>query len=109
MSKTAEFSLTPAPTFRASVDIPRPGADPAKLSFVFHHKDQDQLQEWLASASGAKSDAAWLMGVVAGWDIAGAEFSEAALAELIRKYHSRVVTAIVDAYLAELTETRRGN
>ncbi|MBD9419815.1 hypothetical protein IB259_11165 [Achromobacter sp. ACM04] len=103
------FSLTPPPTFPAVVEIPRPGAEPAELHLVFKHKDDDQLKEWLASASGAKSDAEWLLGIVDGWEGVSAKFSPDALATLVRNYHAPAVTAIVDKYLAELTEARRGN
>jgi hypothetical protein len=109
MEKETEFQLTPDDTFPATVDIPRPGRKPAKLKLIFKHKDEDQLKEWLAGAKDAKTDADWLLGIVGGWEGVAGEFSPEALATLVRNYHAPAVTAIVDKYLAELTEARRGN
>ncbi|MGV8295126.1 phage tail assembly chaperone [Pseudomonas aeruginosa] len=44
-----------------------------------------------------------------GWEGVSAEFSVEALAKLVNNYHAPAVTAIVDKFLAELTEVRRGN
>ncbi len=112
MSKKIEeqvFSLDAPATFPAVVDIPRPGMGPAPLRLVFRHMTGEQLNAWLAASKQAKSDAEWLAGIVEGWEGVSAEFSIDALAKLVDNYHAPAVTAIVDKFLAELTEVRRGN
>jgi len=112
MSKKIEeqaFSLDAPATFPAVVDIPRPGMEPAPLRLVFRHMTGEQLNAWLAGSKEAKSDAEWLAGIVDGWEGVNAEFSVDALAKLVNNYHAPAVTAIVDKFLAELTEVRRGN
>lgn len=112
MSKKIEehvFSLDAPATFPAVVDIPRPGMEPAPLRLVFRHMTGEQLNAWLAGSKEAKSDAEWLAGIVDGWEGVNAEFSVDALARLVNNYHAPAVTAIVDKFLVELTEVRRGN
>ncbi|MDH0740222.1 phage tail assembly chaperone [Achromobacter spanius] len=109
MAKATVFDLTPPQTFRATAQIPRPGAESANLQLIFKHKDEEQLKEWLGSAKDAKSDAEWLLGIVDGWEGVNIDFSADAVATLVRNYHAPAVTAIVDKYLSELTEARRGN
>ncbi|MFY3302578.1 phage tail assembly chaperone [Achromobacter xylosoxidans] len=103
------FSLTPPATFAATVDIPRPGAEPAKLRLTFRHKTKEDLNAWLASGKDAQSDAEWLGVIVAGWEGVNTDFSPEALALLVSNYHRPAVEAIIDKYLSELTEVRRGN
>lgn len=112
MSKKTEekvFSLDAPTTFSAVVDIPRPGKDPAPLHLVFRHLTGEQLNAWLAGSKEAKSDAEWLAVIVENWEGVSAEFSVDALAKLVNNYHAPAVTSIVDKFLAELTEVRRGN
>ncbi|MCV6904837.1 MAG: phage tail assembly chaperone [Achromobacter xylosoxidans] len=103
------FSLTPPATFAATVDIPRPGAEPAKLRLTFRHKTKEELNAWLASGTEVKSDAEWLGVIVVGWEGVSVDFSPEALALLVSNYHQPAVEAIVAKYLSELTEVRRGN
>ncbi|MDH0519983.1 phage tail assembly chaperone [Achromobacter xylosoxidans] len=103
------FSLTPPATFAATVDIPRPGTEPAKLRLTFRHKTKEDLNAWLASGTDVESDAEWLGVIVAGWEGVSTDFSPQALALLVSNYHRPAVEAIVDKYLSELTEFRRGN
>jgi len=106
----AAFSLTPAPTFAATVDIPVPGGgDPKQLRLIFKHKDEDQLNAFLAAGAQASTDAEWLLQIVSGWEAVDAEFSPENFALLLRNYHGRAANAILDKYLYELTEYRRGN
>lgn len=104
------FSLTPAATFSAVVDIPVPGdGEPAKLPLIFRHKDETQLNDFLAAGAKAKTDAEWLLEIVVGWTGVEVEFSPENFALLARNYHGRAARAILDKYLYELTEFRRGN
>ncbi|RIQ74576.1 hypothetical protein D0838_05095 [Bordetella avium] len=112
MSKKTEepvFSLDAPATFPAVVSIPCPGKDPAPLRLIFRHLTSEQLTAWLASTKEVKSDAEWLAGIIEGWEGVSADFSADALAKLVSNYHAPAVNAIVDKYLAELTEVRRGN
>ncbi len=108
-TETQVFSLTAPPTFAATVDVPRPGDEPAKLRLIFRHKTKEDLNAWLDSGKDAKSDAEWVGVIVAGWEGVSAEYSPEALAVLFSNYHRPAVEAIVDKYLSELTEVRRGN
>lgn len=103
------FSLTPPATFAATVDIPRPGGEPAKLRLTFRHMTKEELNAWLASGTDVKSDAEWLGVIVAGWEGVNTAFSPEALALLVSNYHQPAVEAIVAKFLSELTEVRRGN
>lgn len=103
------FSLTPPATFAATVDIPRPGSEPAKLRLTFRHMTKEELNAWVASSKETPSDAEWLGAIVVGWEGASVDFSPEALALLVNNYHQPAVEAIFDKYLSELTEVRRGN
>lgn len=112
MSKQSEkqlFCVAAPTTFTGTVNIPRPGNEPAPLCLVFRHKTGEGLNAWLAGAKDFKSDAQWLAEIVQGWEGVDTEYSVEALAQLVDNYHAPAVTAIVDKYLAELTEVRRGN
>lgn len=112
------FKITPNPTFKATVTIAVPGEQAAKLKLVFRHKTRDEAQSFFrrvaeeASAdTGANAPARErkvLEEIVAGWEDVDQPFTGEALEELLRNYHN-ASTAILDTYMEQLTQARRGN
>ena len=106
--------IQPNPTFEASVEIPVPGVEAfAPIKLTFRHKGREALNAWLQAAKD-RQDADWLGEVIAGWsgvtDADGAEqpYSLQALGKVLDTYPASG-TAIFEAYLAQLTQARRGN
>ena len=111
------FKLEPAPTFSAAVGLTVPGqAAPGSITFTFRHQPRAALQAWLARPTNEPGllDSAYLGAVIAGWsgpvdpDGQAVAYSAQALEDLVQNYPA-AGREIFDAYLRELTESRRGN
>lgn len=100
----AKFKLDPAPTFEAPVEIPVPGAEPAKLVFKFKHKTKDEVTALYAESP---EDAKLMAAILAGWELDD-EFNAANIDRLLQNYHG-AATAISTAYLIALRKGRLGN
>lgn len=106
------FDFHPAPTFTALVPLSAPGtADPWDVSFTFRHKGRRQIAEWVASWPG-RPDEDILAEVIEGWDVkrkgTPVPYTKTALSELLDGYPA-AAREIRDAYLRELTESKRKN
>lgn len=105
------FALQPKPTFKASVTIPIPGGDEAKLKFVFKHKGRKALKEFfnsLGEGDNAKSDQEALLELVEDWEGVDAKFSPENLDKLLDNYPGSS-HAIFSAYNKGLLEGREKN
>lgn len=100
----AKLSLKANPTFTASVSIPVAGGEPALVEFTFKHRTRDQLQAWLLEQ---KPDAVAILDMAVGWDLAEPLDLESATV-LVQNYFGSA-SAVLDAYLEELTQAKRKN
>ncbi len=107
------FRLAPNPTFRATVRVTVPGAEPMPIEFEFRHKTRTGLAEWLKGVS-KKSDMELAREFVVGWsnviNEAGDQepFSYDALQNLFENFHAASVE-VYAGYLKALTESRAKN
>jgi len=101
----AKLSLTAAPTFTATVQIPIPGKRPAPVEFKFKHRNKDELEVFFRDFSG--TDVELVMEIVSGWDLDD-PFSAETVAQLLNSY-SGAGKAISDKYLSEMIQARVGN
>jgi hypothetical protein len=101
-----KLQLKLSPTFKAHVDIPVPGARPAKVEFTFKARDREELADWLAKLDGKKTDEA-VLEIASGWDLEDA-FDQANVEVLLRTYIG-AWQAIYQKYLDELMGARAKN
>lgn len=103
------FKLNPEPTFRAKVEIPVPGAKPEPVEFIFRHRTQKALTDWIKATAEAKpADIDFILEIVSGWAGVDAGFERETVEALLDNYHG-AAGAIRDAYLRELTAARLKN
>jgi hypothetical protein len=100
----ATLSLTPNPTFSASVLIPIPGADPVPVQFTFRHRNRQELKDWL---SKEREDVDAILEMATAWDLA--EPFERPAVELLVKNYFGSAQAAIEKYLSELTAAKRKN
>lgn len=103
----AQFSLTPDPTFTATVDIPVPGKKPAKIEFTFKHRDQDRFGEWFEKLRDYESDTDAILDIASGWNLKD-PFGPETVEQLVTGYMGSA-RAIIDKYVAENSGARLGN
>lgn len=102
----AKLSLTAAPTFKAKVGIPVPGARPAEVEFTFKHKTRDEIDAWIDVRKDGKDEEA-LVDIIAAW-----ELDDAVTAENIDRLcnvYPGATRAIFATYLEELRGARAKN
>lgn len=100
------FTLTLAPTFKAKVQIPIPGKSAEPVEFTFRGRTRDEFKEFM---DGLKSqdDIDAIMDIASGWELDDV-FDAKNVNELIQNYIGSA-RAILDTYIAELTNARLGN
>jgi hypothetical protein len=101
-----KLTINAAPTFKATVGIPIPGAAAERVEFTFKHRTKDQLNEFIATR-GEKTDAESFMEMVAAWDFAE-EFNRASVETMLQNYMGAAV-ATYRAYVDELTQAKAKN
>jgi len=102
------FKLNPAPTFRATVDIPSAGEkEDLQLQVEFRRKTKDDLAAFLSAIPG-RDPLEVLMEIVVCWHDCDTAFSEDELAVLLQNY-PRADVRILAAYSKESTGARLGN
>ena len=102
----AKLKLTPAPTFKAKVDIPVHGAESSPVEFTFAHRDRTAMKEFMGSREG-KTDLESVMEMAKGWDLEE-EFTAANVKELLENYMGAPM-AIYTKYVEEIVKVKRGN
>jgi hypothetical protein len=102
------LKLNAAPTFTSTVKIPSPTGD-ATIKVTFKHMTKDAYADFIKKERElARSDEDALMDIVEGWVDVDAEFNRENVKLLCQNYHG-AGTAIVEAYVTQLTQVRRGN
>ncbi len=101
-----KFTLTAAPTFKAKVAIPIPGAKAEEVEFTFKGRTRDAFKDFVESLKD-RDDAEVIMDIASGWDLTDA-FDKKNV-ELLTQNYLGAARAIIEKYLAELTQARLGN
>jgi hypothetical protein len=102
----AKLTLTPAPTFRAKVDIPVAGSKPVPVEFEFKHRTKSDLDKFMQSRAGV-ADLDSIMEMVVSWDLAE-PFDRDAVTALLENYAGSAIALYV-AYVDELLQAKRKN
>jgi hypothetical protein len=103
------LKLKANPTFKAQVQIPVPGGKPVPMTFEFKHMGKDAYTSFIEREKAvARTDEEAIMDIAVGWDGADAPFSAEAVHDLCDNYHG-AATAIVETFIDQLTQARRGN
>lgn len=105
MSKV-KFVLDPAPTFKATVNIPVHGGTTAPVVFEFKHRDREALEQFTKSV-GERPVEDTVMDVAVGWDLEDS-FDADSIKKLCKNYMG-APSAIADAYYGEIYQRRLGN
>jgi len=101
-----KLALTNAPTFKAKVAIPVPGAKAVEVEFTFKGRTREQFKEFVDALAGME-DAEAIMGLASGWELDD-PFTRENVALLIDNYLG-AARVIIEKYFAELTQARLGN
>jgi hypothetical protein len=101
-----KLQLTLAPTFKAKVDIPVPGARPVKVEFTFKARTREELAKWLEELDGKETEVAFLE-IVTGWDLEDA--FEPANVRLLLSSYIGAWQATYEKYMGELAPARAKN
>jgi hypothetical protein len=101
------FKLQPSPTFWATVPVRLPGGELADLQLEFRHRSRTAMAALFDTAAG-RTDEDVIADVVAGWRDVDEAFSPEAVRTLVDNYPG-VAGQIVEAYVRELVQARRGN
>ena len=102
----AKFTLNPAPTFKAKVDIPVPGGKVEKVEFTFRHRTREEFQRWLEDIDG-KDGHVVVLEAASGWELEE-PFDEEHVKELLSNYIGSL-PAVMETYIRELSGQREKN
>ena len=103
----AKLSITAAPTFKATVQIPVPGARPAPVEFVFRTKTRPEFKDFMESLDRKESDAEVICEIASGWDLAE-PFDKENVAELCDNYLG-AARAVLETYFTTVTGAKEKN
>jgi hypothetical protein len=104
-----QASIKANPTFKAPIEIRRPGDEPMKFTGVFKHRTRDQFDALAKEArENPKADLDAVMDVLVGWEGMVETFSRDAVGELLQNFHD-AADLIAATYVRELGAARRGN
>lgn len=105
MAKT-KFSLAPNPTFKAKVLIPVPGQSAEAVEFTFKGRTREAFKDFIEGLKD-REDVDVVMDIASGWELDDA-FDKKNVETLCENYLG-AARAIIEKYLAELTQARLGN
>lgn len=100
-----KFTLTPNPTFKADVNIPRPGDEDGIITFTFNHKSMVELADIEALKDRPAME--FLMDIVAGWALPDT-FNRENL-DVLQNNYPAATKAIITTYYRELLGNREKN
>lgn len=104
-----QASIKANPTFKAPVEIRRPGDEPMKFTGIFKHRTRDQFDALAKDArENPKQDLDAVLDVLEGWEGMLEAFSRDSVAELLQNFHD-AADIIAATYVRELGPARRGN
>lgn len=102
---TVKFMLQPDPTFKANVNIPRPGQDDGIITFTFRHKTLEDISD--LEKQEDMTSKAFLLEIIADWALPD-EFNVENLGVLFSNY-PQSMRAITEKYYAEMLGAREKN
>ena len=102
----SKIKLEAEPTFKAKVNIPIPGGDPAPVEFTFKHRTRDAVLAWMDEIKGEKDSDA-ILTMASGWELDD-EFNAKNIDLLCQNYLG-AGKAIFETYLSELRGQRAKN
>lgn len=103
---TKAFSLTPNPTFTATVKFPVAGGDAAGLKIDYRHKTTAELDDYFKRIK-KMTDLDAAMEIVADWELSE-ELNRENIEKLFQNYGGSA-RAVFQSYVSELTGARQGN
>jgi hypothetical protein len=102
----ARLNLNPNPTFKATVEICRPGLENEKIEIEFKHRTRDQMNDLIKQMVDMDIEDQ-VMAVASGWDLVDT-FNLENVKLLAQNYISAPM-AIRDKYIAELIKAKEKN
>lgn len=102
----ARLTLNPAPTFKAMVEICRPGLDNEKIEITFKHRTRDQMDEFILQMADMSIEDQ-VMAVACDWDLVDTFNLENV--KLLGQNYITAPMAIRDKYIAELIKAKEKN
>ena len=107
MAKT-KLILTVAPTFKATVGIPVPGAkDPVPVEFTFRHRTKSELKAWREALDLDNMTLDTVLDCASAWDI-DEPFDAENVGRMLEIYPGSGL-AVVFRYMQELQDAKLGN
>ena len=106
MATKSKFSLAVKPTFKAKVQVPVPGQVAELVEFTFKGRTRDEFKEFIDSLKD-REDVDVVMDIASGWELDDA--FDAENVEVLCQNYLGAARAIIEKYLAELTQARLGN
>jgi len=101
-------SFKSAGTFKAPVEIHRPGDTPESITFTFKHKTRDEAKAFDQKLKdGTITDEGIILDLASGWGYAE-PFNAESVAALVQD-RAGVVRPIIKTYFAELSGATLGN
>lgn len=101
-----KFTLTPTPTFKAKVLIPVPGKTAEPVEFTFKGRTREQFKEFIDNLKD-REDVDVILEIASGWELD--EPFDKENVEMLTENYLGAARAIIEKYLAELTQARLGN
>lgn len=102
----ARINLNPNATFKAMVEICRPGLEPEKVEFTFKHRTRDEMDELLKQMAGMDIEDQ-VMAVACDWELVDTFNLENV--KLLAQNYITAPVAIRDKYIAELIKAKEKN
>lgn len=102
----ARISLNPNPTFKAMVEICRPGLEAEKVEITFKHRTRDEMDE-LIKQMAEMSIEDQVMAVATGWELVDPFNLENV--KLLAQNYITAPMAIRDKYISELIKAKEKN
>lgn len=102
----ARLTLNPSPTFKAKVEICRPGLEPELIEITFKHRTRDQLDEFIQQMKDMNIEDQ-VMAVASGWELVD-PFNIDNVKLLAQNYITAPM-AIRDKYIGELIKAKEKN
>jgi hypothetical protein len=106
----SKFTLALAPTFKATVLIPVPGAKAEPVEFIFKGRTRDEFKafvEGIQNTDSTNADVDTVLDIASGWELTDA--FDRKNVELLCENYLGAARAIIEKYFAELTQARLGN
>jgi hypothetical protein len=101
------FKLEPNPTFWATVPVRLPGGELSDLQLEFRHRSRTEMASLFDTVSG-RTDEDVIADVISNWRDVSEPFSTEAVRKLVNNYPG-IASQLVEAYVRELVQARRGN